>query len=103
MAKKFVSWNVNGLRACIKKGFYDFLADAAPDVLCIQECRANPDQVELDLPGYRVFWNPAEKKGYSGTIVLSREDPLHASFGMGNPKHDNEGRIITLEYPHHYL
>ncbi len=103
MAKKFVSWNVNGLRACIKKGFHDFVADAAPDVLCIQECRANPDQVELDLPGYRVFWNPAEKKGYSGTIVLSREDPLHASFGMGNPKHDNEGRLITLEYPHHYL
>lgn len=103
MAKKYVSWNVNGLRACIKKGFLDFVEQAAPDVLCIQETKARPDQVELELPAYRQFWNSAEKKGYSGTLVLSREQPLNVIYDLGIAKHDNEGRVITLEFPRHYL
>ncbi len=103
MAKKIVSWNVNGIRACLKKGFLDFVADAAPDVLCLQESKAQPEQVELELPGYRQYWNSAEKKGYSGTVVLAREEPLAVRNGMGIPKHDNEGRLITLEYPRYFL
>ena len=103
MAKKYVSWNVNGIRACIKKGFLDFVEEAAPDVLCLQESKARPEQVELDLPGYHQFWNSAEKKGYSGTVVLSREQPLNVTYDMGIPKHDSEGRMITLEFPRHYL
>ena len=103
MAKKYVSWNVNGLRACIKKGFLDFVEQAAPDVLCLQETKAHPEQVALDLPAYRQFWNSAEKKGYSGTLVLSREQPLKVTQGLGIAKHDNEGRVITLEFPRHYL
>lgn len=103
VAKKYISWNVNGIRACIKKGFFDFVEQEAPDVLCLQESKARPEQVELDLPGYHQFWNSAEKKGYSGTVVLSREQPLDVRLGMGINKHDNEGRMITLEFPRHYL
>ena len=103
MAKKYVSWNVNGIRACIKKGFLDFVEQEAPDVLCLQESKARPEQVEMDLPGYHQFWDSAEKKGYSGTVTLSREQPLDVRYGMGIAKHDTEGRMITLEFPRHYL
>ena len=96
---KFVSWNVNGIRAALKKGFLDFAADAEADVICLQETRAEPDQVALELPGYRQFWHPAEKKGYSGTLVLSRAEPLAVSKDIGIPAHAGEGRVITLEFP----
>ena len=100
---KFVSWNVNGIRAVLKKGFLDFAADAGADVICLQETRAEPDQVALDLPGYRPFWHPAEKKGYSGTLVLSRLEPLAATLGIGFARHEGEGRAITLEFPGYLL
>jgi len=100
---KFISWNVNGIRAVLKKGFLDFAADANADVICLQEVRADPDQVELELPGYRAFWNPAEKKGYSGTLMLSRIEPLSARLGMKMPRHEGEGRVLTLEFPGYFL
>lgn len=100
---KFVSWNVNGIRAVLKKGFLEFAADTGADVICIQEVRAEPDQVEFNLPGYRVFWNPAEKKGYSGTMMLSRVEPLSVALGMKMPQHEGEGRVLTLEFPDYHL
>jgi exodeoxyribonuclease-3 len=100
---KFVSWNVNGIRSVLKKGFLDFAADAGADVICLQETRAEPSQVELDLPGYRQFWHPAEKKGYSGTVVLSRAEPRAVTYGIGMAKHEGEGRAITLEFPRYFL
>lgn len=100
---KFVSWNVNGIRACLKKGFLDYARESNADLICIQETKAHPDQVSLELPGYRQFWCSAEKKGYSGTLVLTREEPLRADYGLGIPKHDNEGRAITLEYPDYFF
>lgn len=97
---KLISWNVNGLRAVMGKGFPDFVATERPDVLCLQETKARPEQVELplELGGYRTFWNSAEKPGYSGVAVFSRETPLEVTNGMGIPEHDSEGRILTLEY-----
>lgn len=100
---KLISWNVNGLRAVLKKGFLDYLAQEDPDILCIQETKASPEQVEQELPGYRAFWNAAERKGYSGTLVLSKTEPLQAANGMNMEEHDREGRVITLEYPDFYL
>lgn len=98
---KLISWNVNGLRAVMGKGFPDFVATERPDVLCLQETKARPEQVELplELGGYRTFWNSAEKPGYSGVAVFSRETPLEVTSGMGIPEHDREGRVLTLEYP----
>ena len=95
---KLVSWNVNGLRACLNKGFADFFAAANADIVCIQETKMQPGQAEVNFAGYEQFWNSAEKKGYSGTAVFSRTQPLAVSYGMGLPEHDQEGRIITLEY-----
>lgn len=100
---KIVSWNVNGIRAVMKKGFLDFAADSDADVICIQEVRAEPGQIELDLPGYRAYWNPAEKKGYSGTLMLSRAEPLSVTLGMKMPRHEGEGRVLTLEFADYYL
>jgi exodeoxyribonuclease III len=100
---KLVSWNVNGVRAVLKKGFLDFVREAAPDVLCLQEVRATPEQVQLDLEAYRQVWNPAERKGYSGTLTLSRAAPLSVRLGMGREEHDGEGRLITLELPDFFL
>ncbi|MBN2329471.1 MAG: exodeoxyribonuclease III [Candidatus Omnitrophica bacterium] len=100
---RLMSWNVNGIRAVLKKGFLDFLSAEDPDILCIQEMRALPEQVDLPLNGYHVFWNPAERKGYSGTAVFSKIKPIHAAFGMGAPQHDAEGRVITLEFDDYYL
>jgi exodeoxyribonuclease-3 len=100
---KLISWNVNGIRAVLKKGFVDFVKKAQPDVLCVQETKATPDQVELNLSNYRAYWNAAEKKGYSGTLVLSRLDPLAVTYGMDIPEHDREGRMITLELEDFFL
>ena len=95
---KLISWNVNGLGACLNKGFTDFFAAADADIVCIQETKMQPGQAELNFAGYEQFWNSAEKKGYSGTAVFSRLQPIAVSYGMGLPEHDQEGRIITLEY-----
>ena len=95
---KLVSWNVNGLRACLNKGFADFFVAADADVVCIQETKMQPGQAEVSFAGYEQFWNSAVKKGYSGTAVFSRLQPLAVSYGMGVAEHDQEGRIITLEY-----
>ena len=100
---KFVSWNVNGLRACLNKGFLDYFREADGDVFCLQETKMQPGQVELDLPGYEQYWNSAEKKGYSGTAVFSRVQPLSVSRDIGDPAHVGEGRSITLEFPDLYL
>ena len=102
--EKLVSWNVNGLRACVSKGnFYDFVRRENPDVLCLQETKLQAGQIELDLPEYHSYWNYAEKKGYSGTAVLTKKEPLRVMYGLGIPEHDHEGRVITLEYPDYYL
>ena len=101
--KKLISWNVNGLRACVGKGFLDFLKEADADVFCIQETKMQEGQLALDLPGYYQYWNYAEKKGYSGTAVFTKEEPVSVSYGIGMEEHDKEGRVITLEYPEFYL
>ena len=95
---KLVSWNVNGLRACINKGFNDFFTAAAADIVCLQETKMQQGQAEVHFPGYEQFWNSAEKKGYSGTAVFTRHTPLSVAYGMGIAEHDQEGRIITLEF-----
>ena len=100
---KIISWNVNGIRACLKKGLLDFIKSSDADILCFQETKANQDQVDLQLDGYYQFWNSAEKKGYSGTLILSKINPSNCFLGMETPKHDNEGRLITLEYPEFFL
>ncbi len=104
LSMKIISWNVNGIRAVIKKGFYEFIADQKPDILCIQETKAQPDQVELQLPDYPyVYWNSAERKGYSGTLILSKTEPVAVTNGIGIAEHDTEGRVITAEYKDYYL
>lgn len=100
---KFISWNVNGIRACITKGFYDFVAAEQPDFLCLQETKALPEQAKLELPDYHAYWNTAWKKGYSGTLILTREEPLSVVNGLGIEEHDNEGRVIAAEYKDFYL
>lgn len=95
---KLISWNVNGLRACLGKGFLDALKQWDADIVCLQETKMQRGQAEIDLPGYEEFWNSAEKKGYSGTAVFSRIKPLAESYGLGLKEHDNEGRVITLEF-----
>ena len=101
---KFISWNVNGLRACLKKGFADFYREQAPDFICLQETKMEQGQAEVDLgPGILEYWNSAEKKGYSGTAVFTPHAPMAAAYGMDVDKHDHEGRLITLEYEEFYL
>ena len=100
---KFISWNVNGLRACMSKGFPDFFNDVNADFFCIQESKLQEGQIELDLPGYHAFWNYAEKKGYSGTAVFTKQPPLSVTLGVGDTELDTEGRMITLEYDSFYL
>ena len=100
---KLLSWNVNGLRACMGKGFLEFVQAEAPDCLCLQETKLQAGQIDLDLPGYHQYWNYAEKKGYSGTAIFTKREPLRVRYGMGILRHDAEGRVITLEYPEHYL
>ena len=101
--KKLISWNVNGLRACMQKGFPEFMERESPDAICLQETKLQEGQIDLALPGYYQFWNYAEKKGYSGTAVFTKEEPLSVSRGIGIPEHDTEGRVLTLEYGDHYL
>lgn len=100
---KLISWNVNGLRACIQKGFLDFLHSEDPDIICLQETKLQEGQIDLELPGYFQYWNYAEKKGYSGTAIFTKEEPLFVSRGIGIEEHDHEGRVITLEYPEFYM
>jgi exodeoxyribonuclease-3 len=101
--KKFISWNVNGLRACRDKGFTDFFNSIDADAFCLQETKLSEGQIDLSLPGYHQYWNYAEKKGYSGTAIFTKDEPLSVTYGLGIEEHDHEGRVITLEYPDYYL
>lgn len=100
---KLISWNVNGLRACLGKGFLEFFQGEDADFFCLQETKCQAGQVELELPGYHQFWSYAEKKGYSGTAIFAKEEPLSVTYGVGVPELDTEGRLITLEYPGYYV
>lgn len=100
---KLISWNVNGLRACVQKGFLDFFNEIDADIFSIQESKLQEGQIALDLLGYHQYWNYAQKKGYSGTAVFSKQEALSVSYGIGIPEHDTEGRVITLEYENFYL
>lgn len=100
---KFISWNVNGLRAVYKKGFEDFFKNIDADIFCIQETKMQEDQMDVNFDGYYKFFNSAEKKGYSGTAIFSKIEPKNVSYGIGIEKHDNEGRVITLEYENFYM
>lgn len=100
---KFVSWNVNGLRACVKKGFLDYFLSVDANVFCVQETKLQEGQIDLELPGYHQFWNYAEKKGYSGTAVFTKREPLSVWYGFKEDESEPEGRIITLEFPEYFL
>ena len=100
---KMISWNVNGLRACVGKGFLEYFRQVDADIFCLQETKLQEGQIELDLPGYYQYWNYAEKKGYSGTALFTREKPLEVTFGLGVEQHDHEGRVITAEFPEYYV
>lgn len=100
---KFISWNVNGLRACITKGFQTYFDSVDADFFCLQETKLSHGQLSLELPGYHTYWNYAEKKGYSGTAIFAKEEPLSVTYGVGVPELDQEGRMITLEYPEFFL
>lgn len=100
---RFISWNVNGLRACVGKGFKEYFAQAGADFFCLQETKMQEGQLDIEIPGYMSFWNYAEKKGYSGTAVFTRHEPLSVTRGIGVDDHDHEGRVITLEFPDFYL
>ncbi len=100
---KLISWNVNGLRACEGKGFSDFVRTQQPDILCVQETKLQQGQIELDLPEYEMYWNYAEKKGYSGTALFTKIKPTTVSYGIGVAEHDREGRVITAEYENFYM
>ncbi|MEG0829580.1 MAG: exodeoxyribonuclease III [Anaerovoracaceae bacterium] len=103
MSKKLISWNVNGIRACMKKGFLDFVKEEVPDVLCIQETKMQEGQAEVPTQGYHQYWCSAEKKGYSGTAIFTREEPISVAYGIGEEVHDKEGRAITVEFDDYYL
>lgn len=100
---KFISWNVNGLRACVGKGFLDFFKEIDADVFCIQESKLQEGQIDLELPGYHQYWNYAQKKGYSGTAMFTKEEPVSVAYGIGMEEHDTEGRVITAEFPGYYV
>ncbi len=101
--KKLISWNVNGLRACVTKGFTDFFNEIDADIFCVQETKLQQGQIELPLEGYHQYWNYAEKKGYSGTAMFTKEEPLNVTYGIGIQEHDSEGRVITAEFPEFYM
>lgn len=100
---KLISWNVNGLRACVQKGFLDFFEETDADIFCIQESKLQDGQINLELNGYHQYWNYAEKKGYSGTAIFSKKEPISVTYGLGIEEHDHEGRVITLEFESFYL
>ena len=101
--KKLISWNVNGLRACVKKGFLDYFTEIDADIFCVQETKLQEGQIDLELNGYYDYWNYAEKKGYSGTAVFTKEEPIRVKKGIGISEHDTEGRVLTLEFDKFYL
>ena len=101
--KKMISWNVNGLRACLGKGFLEYLKETEADIFYIQESKLQEGQVDLELPGYHQYWNYAEKKGYSGTAMFTKEEPIAVTYGLGIEEHDHEGRVITAEFPEYYV
>ena len=100
---KLISWNVNGIRACVNKGFKDFFKEINADIFCIQETKCQIDQIELEFEGYKSFWNSAEKKGYSGTAIYTKEKPISVKYGIGIEQHDKEGRVITLEFKNFFM
>ena len=100
--KKFISWNVNGLRACVTKGFMDFFNEIDADIFCVQETKLQDGQIDLDLPGYHQYCNYAEKKGYSGTAMFTKQEPISVAYGIGIEEHDHEGRVITAEFDSFY-
>ena len=100
---KLISWNVNGLRACVTKGFKERFQELDADIFCIQESKLQEGQIDLSLPSYYQYWNYAKKKGYSGTAIFTKKEPLSVNYGIGIPEHDEEGRVITLEYENYYL
>ena len=100
---KLISWNVNGIRACLNKGFEEFFNKIDADIFCIQETKCQPDQIDLEFEKYQSYWNSAEKKGYSGTAIFTKEKPINVTYGIGKEEHDKEGRIITLEFEKFYL
>lgn len=101
--KKMISWNVNGLRACMKKGFQEYFEAADADIFCLQETKLQEGQIDLELPGYHQYWNYAEKKGYSGTALFTKEEPISVRYGIGIEEHDMEGRVITAEFPEYFV
>ena len=101
--KRFISWNVNGLRACREKGFEDIFKKLDADIFCLQETKLQAGQIDIAFDGYHDYWNYAEKKGYSGTAIFAKEEPLNVTYGIGVDVHDHEGRVITLEYPGYYF
>lgn len=100
---KLISWNVNGIRACVKKGFLDYFNEVDADMFCLQETKLQEGQIDLELPGYEQYWNYAQKKGYSGTAIFTKKSPLSVSYGLGIDEHDTEGRVITLEFEDFFL
>ena len=100
---KLISWNVNGLRACMQKGFMDFFNEADADIFCLQETKMQEGQLDMELPGYHQYWNYAEKKGYSGTALFTKKEPLKVAYGIGVDEHDHEGRVITAEFDDYYV
>ena len=100
---RFISWNVNGIRACMQKGFMDFFKESDSDFFCLQETKLQDGQIQLDLPGYQQYWNYAQKKGYSGTAIFAKENPMSVTLGIGVEELDTEGRVITLEYADFFL
>ena len=100
---KLISWNVNGIRACLNKGFSDFFKEVNADIFCLQETKCKPEQINLEFEGYTSYWNSAERKGYSGTAIFTKKQPINVTYGIGIEEHDKEGRIITLEFENFYL
>ena len=100
---KFISWNVNGIRACMTKGFMDFFKEVDADIFCLQETKLQAGQIEMNLEGYHQYWNYAEKKGYSGTAIFTKKEPISVTYGLGIEEHDKEGRVITLEFDDFYF
>lgn len=100
---KLISWNVNGIRACINKGFKDFFNEIDADIFCIQETKCQKEQIDLEFKGYTSYWNSAEKKGYSGTAIFTKQKPISVTYGIGIEEHDKEGRVITLEFEKFYM
>ena len=100
---KLISWNVNGIRACLNKGFSDFFKEVNADIFCLQETKCQPEQINLEFEGYTSYWNSAEKKGYSGTAIFTKQKPISVTYGIGIEEHDKEGRVITLEFEKFYM